>query len=230
MIDNSMIKSSPVSMIENFGVNIGIQINENLELGNLVIFSKKEQEDQKELLRPLFSLDESIFQGRFSKKPNQKWDLTQESDCKAFVENVLARIETGIMLLNKEKSAFLQKPQDMDVYIKITLQKVDAMDSINQRINILRDLLALNKNPDMFSKIQAKLETNYLTFLKQQFEFNSSKNIPGILKTLVDFKLFQEQISLLVHTLVYMFEANYADPDMILESVGLLESSWNLTF
>ena len=67
-----------------------------------------------------------------------------------------ARIETGIMLLNKEKSAFLQKPQDMDVYIKITLQKVDAMDSINQRINILRDLLALNKNPDMFSKIQAK--------------------------------------------------------------------------
>ena len=56
MIDNSMIKSSPVSMIENFGVNIGIQINENLE--NLWKFSyiqQKRVRDQKELLRPLFS-------------------------------------------------------------------------------------------------------------------------------------------------------------------------------
>jgi hypothetical protein len=218
-----------VALIEDFGVKIGIQLKNNLELGNLVIFKNREEENNNEpLLRPLLSLEQSIFTSK-KKKRKSKWNFSKSDDCKGFVDEVLARIETGILLLNKNKSTFLNNTKDLDIYIKITLQRTEGMKSVNQRINILRDLLRINTNPDNIPNIIFNLEANYLLLLKEFFQQGNVKNLPYILNLLSELNLFELKVNLLTHTLVYLFNSYYVESETILKCVDILMEKWDLS-
>jgi hypothetical protein len=228
LMSGKSASSANVAIIEDFGVKIGVQLKENLELGNLVVFSNKLDTEQRASLRPLLSLDESIFFGKKS-KPNRRYDLTHPDDCKDFVNDVLARIETGIMLLSKERSNFIQDPKELELYIKISLQRLDGIDSANQRINILRDLLQFNQNPDLNPVIIGKFEENYIVLVKELFESRNFANILGTIRTISQLKLFENNPGILIHTIVYLFERYSPDADLILNTVDVLSRQWILS-
>lgn len=229
LINGTTHQNLDVTVLDNFGTTIGVQLKEDLSLGNLVVFSNKGIQHGKSILHPLLSLNESIFTSSKNKKSLKKWNLTQKEDCVAFVDTVIARIESGIMLLNKEKSAFVQNPKELDLYIKVSLQKIDAIDSTNQRINILRDLASLNKNPDNLPLLQNKLEENYIRYLKEVFQYNNPEAIPGLINIFVDLHLFRTRTSLLINTIVYLFDLYPAEPVLILNCIDLILKNWNCT-
>ena len=116
-------------------------------------------------------------------------------------------------MLSKKKSEFLKDVKDADLYIKISLERIEGMDSLNQRINIMRDLLLINQNPDNIPKIKAKLEINYIRFLKEQFQLRNHQNTPFIIKTIGELGLFTTNTALLIHTVVHLFDLVYMKPE-----------------
>ncbi|MHA1744661.1 MAG: hypothetical protein ACTSWW_01610, partial [Promethearchaeota archaeon] len=177
------------------------------------------------------ALDQEIFHhaGQSTLKSHHIYDLANEEDAQSFIDGVLARIETGILLLSKKKSEFLKDVKDADLYIKISLERIEGMDSLNQRINILRDLLLINQNPDNIPKIKAKLEINYIRFLKEQFQLRNHQNTPFLVKTMGDLGLFSSNTSLLIHTVVHLFDLIYIKPETILKTVERLMTGWTLS-
>ena len=231
LLSEETASTSNVTVLEDFGVRIGVQLKQNLELGNLVIFTDKKSDNtaEKSPLTPLFSLDEGLFSDTLQKEKHDRYNLKNEEDCLSFVNEILARIETGILLLTKKKAAWVKNPKDLAKYIQISLERIEGMSSISQRLNVLRDLFSLTTDPTLIAKIQKKMERNYILFLKEQFSVNNIQAISSILKSILQFQLFVENQSLLVHTVVYLFDSYYADSDIIIQSVEFLFSKWDLS-
>ncbi|UYP47055.1 hypothetical protein NEF87_003340 [Candidatus Lokiarchaeum ossiferum] len=231
LLSEEIASTSKVTVLDDFGVRIGVQVKENLELGNLVIFTDKQAENnsEKSPLTPLFSLDEGLFSDTVSKDKHIKYNLKNEEDCKSFVNKILARIETGILLLTKKKAAWVKDPNDLAKYIQISLERIEGMASISQRLNVLRDLFSLSTDPSLIAKIQRKMERNYILYLKEQFSVDNIQAVSSILKSVLQYQLFEENQSLLVHTVVYLFDSYYADSDIIISSVEYLFSNWDLS-
>ncbi|MHA1767563.1 MAG: tetratricopeptide repeat protein [Promethearchaeota archaeon] len=226
LISGTTSNKSSVEIMDDFGVKIGIQLKENLELGNLVIFKNNQNNNEQDpILKTLFSLDQDFFQSSQRKK-KKRYDLKNEGDCREFVNEVLSRIESGILLLSNKKITKIKNTKDLNIYIKISLQRVENIDSINQRINILRDLLSLDANPDLKKKIKEKLEDNYCNFLKEQFKLGNVRNTPSILTTISKLSLFSKRTNLLIHTIVYLFDSYYCDSETIIKCVDLILKYW----
>ncbi len=220
-------QKSNVEIMENFGVKIGVQLKENLELGNLVIFkNKNDKNEQDSILRTLFSLDQDFFKISRGKRKKKNFDLKIKEDCEEFVKEVLSRIESGLLMLNNKNITKIKNSKDLNIYTKISLQRVEGIDSINQRINILRDLLNLDINPNLKIQIKERLEDNYCNFLKEQFKLGNVRNIPSILKSISKLELFLKRKSLLIHTMVYLFDSYYSDSETIILSVDLIIKYW----
>ncbi len=228
LISGVSSQKSNVEIMEDFGVKIGIQLKENLELGNLVIFKNRDNKNEQDsILRTLFSLDQDFFQSSRRKRKKKKYDLKKKEDCEEFVAEVLSRIESGILMLSNRNITKIKNTKDLNIYIKISLQRVEGIDTINQRINILRDLLNLDTNPELKKQINEKLEDNYCNFLKEQFKLGNVGNVPTILKNISKLGLFSKRKSLLIHTMVYLFDSYYSDSETIILSVDLIIKFWN---
>ncbi|MHA1476350.1 MAG: hypothetical protein ACTSQ5_14335, partial [Promethearchaeota archaeon] len=159
LISGTESQKSNVEIMNDFGVKIGIQLKENLELGNLVIFKNRDdRNEQDSILRTLFSLDQDFFQSSRRKRKKKKYNLKNKEDCEEFVNEVLSRIESGILMLNNRNITKIRNSKDLKIYVKISLQRVEGIDTVNQRINILRDLLNLDTDPDLKMQIIEKLE------------------------------------------------------------------------
>ncbi len=224
--------SSPVTVLEDLGVKIGVELRENLELGDLVIFKNPENfENSSEVLEPLLSLERSIFSasGISLSQDYQTLNFSNPDDCQVFVNDVLGRIESGILLLNQDNNTSVKNSRDMDVYIKVSMEKLANLKSVNQRINVLRDLLSVNTNPDNLLQLTEKLEENYLLFIKEQFMLGNSTNIPSLLKSIKRLNLYQTKPDILVNTLVYMFDSYSASSKTILGTVEYLLHNWSLS-
>ena len=227
LISGNESQKSNVEIMEDFGVKIGIQLKENLELGNLVIFKNRDDKNEQDsILRTLFSLDQDFFRSSRRKRKKKKYDLKNNEDCEEFVNEVLSRIESGILMLNNKNITKIRNSKDLKIYVKISLQRVEGIDNINQRINILRDLLNLDTDPDLKVQINEKLEDNYCNFLKEQFKMGNVGNIPSILKTISKLGLFLKRKNLLIHTIVYLFDSYYSDSETIISSVDLIIKFW----
>ncbi|MHA1563653.1 MAG: hypothetical protein ACTSPA_16265, partial [Promethearchaeota archaeon] len=104
LISGTESQKSNVEIMNDFGVKIGIQLKENLELGNLVIFKNRDDKNEQDsILRTLFSLDQDFFQSSRRKRKKKKYNLNNKEDCEEFVNEVLSRIESGILMLNNRK-------------------------------------------------------------------------------------------------------------------------------
>lgn len=223
-------KETKVQILEDLGVKIGVELKENLELGDVVIFKNSDDDQENsEKLEPLLSLQTSLFD--ISKQPQQlnKLDLSQQEDCQIFVNQVLGRIESGILLLNQKTRQNLKNSRDLDIFIKISLEKLVSIKSINQRINILRDLASINKNPDNTPIITLELEKNYLAFIKELFISNTLFNLSNTLKEIRRLELFDKNIDLFIHTIVYLFDMYSAPSHIILNTVEYLLQNWKLS-
>ncbi|MHA1648036.1 MAG: hypothetical protein ACTSVL_10720 [Promethearchaeota archaeon] len=232
LITGKSSKKTGVMMLDDFGVKIGIQLKENLELGNLVVF-KNENRNQNEKtsdFTTLMSLNQGFFHRSAKKIENDQYNFKNSEKYRAFINQINDRIETGILLLSKKLPEIMENSEDLDLYVKISLERIEGMTSLNQRLNVLRDLLRLNKNPDNFQAIIKKLEENYIKFMKQQIELANIEDIPSILNMMADLNLFQENLPVLVHTIVYMFEKVYASTDLIINSLKTLEDRWSIPF
>ncbi len=228
LISGTESQKSNVEIMNDFGVKIGIQLKENLELGNLVIFKNRDdRNEQDSILRTLFSLDQDFFQSSRRKRKKKKYILKNKEDCEEFVNEVLSRIESGILMLNNRNITKIRNSKDLKIYVKISLQRVEGIDTVNQRINILRDLLNLDTDPDLKMQIIEKLEDNYCNFLKEQFKLGNVGNVPSILKTISKLDLFSKRKNLLIHTMVYLFDSYYSDSETIISSVDLIINYWN---
>jgi hypothetical protein len=229
LISETASQKSNVEIMKDFGVKIGIQLKENLELGNLVIFKNSDDKNdhQDPILRTLFSLDQDFFHSSRRKKKKKNYDLKKKEDCEEFVNEVLSRIESGILMLNNRNITKIRNSKDLNIYVKISLQRVEGIDTINQRINILRDLINLDTEPDLKLQINEKLEDNYCNFLKEQFKLGNVRNVPLILKSISKLGLFSERKNLLIHTIVYLFDSYYSDSETIISSVDLIIKDWN---
>ncbi|WP_457558316.1 hypothetical protein [Candidatus Harpocratesius sp.] len=223
-------KETKVQILEDLGVKIGVELKENLELGDIVIFKNSEEEKpKKDTLEPLLSLETSLF--NISKQPRtlKKLDFSRQEDCQIFVNQVLGRIESGILLLNQKTRQNLKNSRDIDIFIKISLEKLVSIKSINQRINILRDLASINKNPDNTPIITLELEKNYLAFIKELFVANTKFNLPHVLKEIRRLGLFDNNIDLFINTMVYLFDLYSAPSQTILTTVEYLLQNWKLS-
>ena len=232
LLGNQKQPTSPVTVLEDLGVKIGVELRENLELGDLVIFKNPEDhENLSEVLEPLLSLERAIFfpTGATLFRDYQILNFSNPDDCQVFVNDVLGRIESGILLLNQNKPTSVKNSRDMDIYIKVSMEKLAYLKSINQRINILRDLLSVNTNPDNIFQIIDKLEENYLLFIKEQFMLENSTNIPFLLKSIKRLNLYQTKPGILVKTLVYLFDSYNCPSKIILEAVEYLIHNWTLS-
>ncbi|QEE15142.1 tetratricopeptide repeat protein [Promethearchaeum syntrophicum] len=228
LISGTESRKSNVEIMEDFGVKIGIQLKENLELGNLVIFkNRRDKNEQDSILRTLFSLDQDFFQSSRRKRKKKKYDLKLKEDCEEFVNEVLSRIESGILMLNNKNFTQIRNSKDLKIYVKISLQRIEGIDTVNQRINILRDLLNLDTDPVLKTQIIEKLEDNYCIFLKEQFKLGNVGNVPSILKIISKLDLFSKRKSLLIHTMVYLFDSYYSNSETIISSVDLIIKYWN---
>ena len=77
LISGTESQKSNVEIMNDFGVKIGIQLKENLELGNLVIFKNRDdRNEQDSILRTLFSLDQDFFQSSRRKRKKKKYNLS----------------------------------------------------------------------------------------------------------------------------------------------------------
>ncbi len=234
LISGDMGETTGVSVMDSFGIKIGVHLKQNFELGNLVVFKNRqdsviEDRDENIVLEPLFHLDEELFSfKKRDKKQIHIYDLSKYEDCKLFVEQVNNRIEMGILLLSKGRKKFVKSNEDLDLYVKISLQKIDGMDSINQRINILRDLQNINKNPDNFPIINEKLEHNYILLLKEIFNLGNTNRLPDILKIVKRLDLFGENIGILLQTIVYLIDSCYVESNIILDSIEFLTKNWEI--
>ena len=228
LISGTKSQKSNVEIMQDFGVKIGIQLKENLELGNLVIFKNRyEKNEQDSILRTLFSLDQDFFQSGRRKRKKKNYDLKNKEDCEEFVNEVLSRIESGILMLTNRNITKIRNSKDLNIYVKISLQRIEGIDTVNQRINILRDLLNLDIESDLKFQIIEKLEDNYCNFLKEQFKLGNVGNIPSILKSIAKLDLFSKRKNLLIHTIVYLFDSYYSNSETIISSVDLIIKYWN---
>ncbi|MHA1775663.1 MAG: hypothetical protein ACTSWC_02750 [Promethearchaeota archaeon] len=222
-----------VKILEDLGVKIGVELQENGELGDLVIFKNTENDpntsSEEAKLEPLLSLQPSIFKSTEQNPSNQKLDLSNPDDCKIFVNQVLGRIESGILLLNQKNHLDLKNGRDLDIYVQISLEKLATVSSINQRLNILRDLKKINQNPDIEPIITQELEKNYLTFIKNQFQSSLSRNIPQILKEIKRINLFEQNVDLLINSLVYLIDTFPINSQIIMNIVEILDQNWKLS-
>ncbi|MHA1610732.1 MAG: hypothetical protein ACTSYU_01660 [Promethearchaeota archaeon] len=224
--------SSSVTVLEDLGVKIGVELKENLELGDLVIFKNTgNQENSSEVLEPLLSLEHSIFSasGITSSRDYKTLNFSNTEDCQLFVNDILARIESGILLLNQEKPTSVKNSRDMDIYIKVSMEKLANLKSVNQQINVLRDLLSVNTNPDNLIHITENLEEKYLLFIKEQFMLENSANIPFLLKSINRLNLYNTKPGVLVNTVVYLFDSYSCNSKIILEAVEYLLHNWKLS-
>lgn len=232
ILGGSNLSGGKVKILNEFGVKIGVEIQENGELGNLVIFKNTEEENIQNAaesnLEPLLMLNPTLFQKMKRSKSTRRLDLSNPEDCEIFVNQVLSRIETGILLLSQKDQLNLKKARDLDIYIQISLEKLPSIASINQRLNLLRDLKVLNQNPDYVQTINQELEKNYINFIKIHFQNSLSQKILQILKEIRRLNLFEQNIELLLNSISYLIETYPIESPTIMEIVEFVINNWKL--
>ncbi len=223
-------KSQDIVLLEDFGVKIGVKLRDDLTLGNLVVFKTSTQQNQEveRQLQPLISLSDHVLE---QMHPDNKktYNLGTYDDCVQFIEAVNARIEAGILLLTQRNDVLLETTKDVSTYIEISLERVEGLESINQRINLLKDLYRLAPNPTYLQKIRIKLEKNYLLYLKMQFKIGNMRRIPEMIRMFTEYKLYTPNPNILVHTLVFLFEKYYVKSTIILGVIEYLYNNWELS-
>lgn len=230
LLGEKVEKSSNVTVLEDLGVKIGVELKENLELGDLVIFKNPDSSKSgKEVLKPLLSLEQSLFAAPRRVQDYQSLDFSKIDDCQLFINDVLGRIESGILLLNRNKLTSVKNTRDMDIYIKVSMEKIVNLKSTNQKISILRDLLSINTNPDNLVEIIQKLEENYLIYIKELFALEQVTQLPFVLKSIKLLNLFEKTSDFLVKTVVYLFDSYAVPSKIILQCVEYVQNSWNLS-
>lgn len=230
-------KSTKVEILENFGIIVGVHLKNDLELGNLVVFSTKKEKIENEDkignssldLKPLLSLDHTLFGKSGDTEPKIDRNLKKFENCQRFIDDILARIESGILLLVRNKSTWLQNQEELNKYIKISIEKVDCYTSVNQRLSLLRDLSLLNRNPSNTQIIVKKLEQNYLILLKDQIKLGNYQDLTNLFQKFVELNLYQQSESDLIYTVSYLFETQFIDYETIFKTVDFLKKNWNLS-
>jgi hypothetical protein len=116
------INESAEGIIEDKGIKIAVEIKEDISLGELIIFKEGDQ------LEPLLTLDSKFF------KENKQYDLM--NDHASFIRDILSRIETGINMTESKIS--VESIEDIDLYVSISLQKIDQIIDAKQKNLLLR--------------------------------------------------------------------------------------------
>jgi hypothetical protein len=230
LITGTKRRQDDIMLLEDFGVKIGLELKSDLTFGNLVVFKSDSghSSTNQGQLEPLISLTSNLLNQEIEKM-YRKYNLNRREDCVQFVEDVNTRIEAGILLLTKKNEKLRQTAKNIDTYIRISLERVDNMESVNHRLNLLREISNLNKKPALAKIINEKMELNYIFYLKKQFSLGNFAQIPHLMKSIADLQIFMPDPTLLIHSIVFLFEKYYVKSQIIISTVDIILEKWQIS-
>ncbi len=229
--DNSAQPTSGkrVSVLDNnFGTIIGILINSDLSFGDMVVFQEESLNSGEMNLRPLISFDLSLF--KTEEKKNSGFTLETEEDINKFITAVKDWIDFGVQILSSNKKIDLKNRQDLYIYTKMELQKLENEQNLNIKISKLSQLLNFDHDQEMERKIKEILEKTYLIYIRETASKKLPLKLKELLNRLINLKLFKSEESFMKFMNLYSFilDKYSLDPKEIIESIDLLDKNWDL--
>lgn len=197
--------SASADIIEDMGLNIAVEIKEDLSLGELIVFKENDTSN------PLFTLDSRMF--------DNPCTYNLETNSEEFLQDVLSRIETGISLIGEDS---IETIEDLDLFINISLQKIDQLEDFRQKIIKLRDLNNLNQNPDNRPIIEEKMEESYIGLLQR------TSDITEINTTIQEITRANITPSNILDAIVDVFDTYEFMPSDIISTLEYITSEWRL--
>ncbi len=218
-----------VSVLDsNFGTIIGILINPDLSFGDMVVFHEESLNSGEVNLRPLISFNISLFESANKKKSG--FNLDTDEDINEFINSVKDWIDFGVQILSSNKKIDLKNRQDLYIYTKMELQKLEYEQNLNVKISRLSQLLNFEHEQELEKKIKDELEKTYLIYIRETASKSLPLKIKELLNRLVSFKLFRtdESFTRFMNLYSFILDKYSLDPKEILESIEILDKNWEL--